>query len=279
MYNIYKTPISQATKNCLFNSIKLSLNQPPFGGLPWDWRLLASTSAEVSIYPVKERRQAMPGKARIDKLKSDPKRYQEYLAQKDRWNKVNQARYYPGARRRRRANRIFIDQFKAGKACACGTSDPVLLDFHHTDPSRKLLDIGRLGAGTSRERVLEEMSKCVLMCANCHRIHTWELQDRSGTSRSAIRLMEKKTTLNGIKADKGCRSCGIRDFRCLEFHHIDPSTKVLKIGIAASGKMSMDRILAEVAKCEVLCVNCHRLEHVQPALFDPPATYAMGVTQ
>lgn len=43
------------------------------------------------------------------------------------------------------------------------------LDFHHIDPSTKSFGIGSYGHSRSWERVKEELAKCILVCANCHR--------------------------------------------------------------------------------------------------------------
>lgn len=64
-----KTPIPQAAKSCLSQPNKLSLNQPPFGGLPWDWRLSASSPAEAIYFPVKERRLMNTLEARLAKAR------------------------------------------------------------------------------------------------------------------------------------------------------------------------------------------------------------------
>jgi len=49
------------------------------------------------------------------------------------------------------------------------------------------------------------------------------------------------------------------DDRCmgpLEFHHLDPVEK--RLGISAMGlTLSLDAVRAEVAKCVLLCSNCH----------------------
>jgi hypothetical protein len=45
-----------------------------------------------------------------------------------------------------------------------------LLDFHHVDRDRKLFNLdARAVTNLSWDRVLGEMMKCVVLCANCHR--------------------------------------------------------------------------------------------------------------
>src|SRR5205807_7072951 len=48
----------------------------------------------------------------------------------------------------------------------CGERDPVVLDFHHLHG--KTFNINR-AYQCSIKRILEELAKCVLLCANCHR--------------------------------------------------------------------------------------------------------------
>lgn len=50
----------------------------------------------------------------------------------------------------------------------CGESDPVCIDWHHIDPSQKSFAISFI-KGKAKERTLEEMKKCICVCASCHR--------------------------------------------------------------------------------------------------------------
>lgn len=47
-------------------------------------------------------------------------------------------------------------------------------DFHHLDPSIKEYNIGNIVRRKSFQTVEEELTKCVLLCANCHRIRHFE---------------------------------------------------------------------------------------------------------
>lgn len=44
----------------------------------------------------------------------------------------------------------------------------VALDFHHLNPSEKDLEVSLL-TRYSTKRVKDEIRKCVVLCANCHR--------------------------------------------------------------------------------------------------------------
>ena len=62
------------------------------------------------------------------------------------------------------------------------------------------------------------------------------------------------------KLEMGCKFCGYnKNPTALEFDHIDPSKKTYDVARISSSKItSDDKIKEEIAKCQLLCVNCHR---------------------
>jgi len=51
----------------------------------------------------------------------------------------------------------------------CGENHEACLDFHHRDPKEKDRAISRSFNSLGRIKVMEEISKCDVLCANCHR--------------------------------------------------------------------------------------------------------------
>jgi hypothetical protein len=49
---------------------------------------------------------------------------------------------------------------------------PYVMDYDHRDPSTKLTNVAALVRYGSYSRILAEIDKCDLVCANCHRIRT-----------------------------------------------------------------------------------------------------------
>lgn len=66
--------------------------------------------------------------------------------------------------------------------------------------------------------------------------------------------------LKEYKKSLSCEVCGETHYACLEFHHIDPPEKKFTIGRLIR-RPSLKALQAEIAKCRVLCANCHRKEH------------------
>ena len=61
------------------------------------------------------------------------------------------------------------------------------------------------------------------------------------------------------KQGKSCLQCGFDDPRALEFHHRKGEVKRFRIGSASQyGKKT---VKDEIAKCDLICANCHRLAH------------------
>jgi hypothetical protein len=63
------------------------------------------------------------------------------------------------------------------------------------------------------------------------------------------------------KQNLSCLDCGMADWRCLDFHHEDDTTKRDTVSNLAQKGYAIETIMAEIAKCVVLCANCHRIRH------------------
>src|SRR5262245_42202303 len=59
--------------------------------------------------------------------------------------------------------------------------------------------------------------------------------------------------IDEFKRELACERCGFNDFRALDFHHRSDSGKVLELGDLSRHKASVEKLLAEIAKCEILC--------------------------
>jgi hypothetical protein len=76
--------------------------------------------------------------------------------------------------RRRRLKAEWDEYKKTLKCVKCGFTHHAALDFHHEDPSTKEGNVNRFVSNAQYKRVYEEIKKCIVLCANCHRIHHYE---------------------------------------------------------------------------------------------------------
>lgn len=95
----------------------------------------------------------------------------------------NKQQYIDRIHARRQSNLAFIRTDKANKGCAdCGIMDWRVLDHDHLPQYVKDTDVYK-GAirGWSIVRLLEEINKCDVVCANCHRIRTFERRNQGSS--------------------------------------------------------------------------------------------------
>ncbi len=87
------------------------------------------------------------------------------------WQRRNRERTRTYTRVRARKLRAFATRWKLAAGCAnCGFSKhPAALDFDHVGEKKFTV-----GNAPSLRRLVQEIAKCVVRCANCHRIATHE---------------------------------------------------------------------------------------------------------
>ena len=108
-----------------------------------------------------------------------------------------------------------------------------------------------------RQWYLNHREECIQRAA----INAKNNPNRPAIRRAWFKQNRKKNQdfLNSIKSDLKCKECGEDRFYCLDFHHKNPKEK--ERSIAASINCSQKFLLEEIAKCDVLCSNCHRAWH------------------
>ena len=72
------------------------------------------------------------------------------------------------------SRRDLINKIKTDRGCVvCGYSaHPAALDFNHVR-GEKLFNVSQ-DPKVAKEKLLAEIDKCDVLCANCHRVHTYE---------------------------------------------------------------------------------------------------------
>lgn len=114
-------------------------------------------------------------------------------------------------------------------------------------------------------------------CKTCGKVKTKQYQKekpekfREISKRSWAKNREKRnatdrnrmhTHFNFINSLKqSCAKCGDNRFYVIEFHHIDPTTKLFTISDGRKSHKSKEDVENEVKKCVCLCRNCHKEFH------------------
>lgn len=80
------------------------------------------------------------------------------------------------------------------------------------------------------------------------------------------RLQKNRAWLMEYRKTLTCEICGESHPACLDFHHRDASEKIKEVSWMIVRGWSMEKIQAEIEKCQVLCSNCHRKLHYQEKL-------------
>lgn len=63
-----------------------------------------------------------------------------------------------------------------------------------------------------------------------------------------------------IKATTPCTDCKVVfPPECMDFDHLPGSTKVNNVGTMVVHGWSREKVMLEIAKCELVCANCHRI--------------------
>lgn len=173
---------------------------------------------------------------------------------------------------RQRATLAFLRELRRVPCTDCGRRfKPHQMDFDHRDPNQKLFNVTSARAMLmQRDRLLAEIEKCDVVCANCHAVRTASLRAKRAAQRVAEgsvfrtkrsrdmqrRAAPKRDFLLGLR-DRPCLDCGGRfPPVAMQFDHRDPQSKAFSV--AQSWCRSKAGVLEEAAKCDIVCQNCHR---------------------
>lgn len=94
-------------------------------------------------------------------------------------------------------------------------------------------------------------------------VNGWQRRHASAEERTRFHNRKNRAwrmaAVGEIKLRTGCVDCGYR--RCvqaLEFDHLPSAEKSFSVSNAVVQNTPWKLVLAEIAKCEVVCANCHR---------------------
>ena len=190
----------------------------------------------------------------------------EELTVDQRWHYKNAKWNWERTRRRRARHRRWLFDIKQeSEGCSrCGERNPACLDFHHRKDEDRFMPVNKLVPyGYGKERIREEIAKCDLLCANCHRKH----HARPFSTNTRQRRVELRYWVLEQKAEStGCILCEEDNPHCLDFHHLHKEEKTRSVSQLINYEVSKDELKEEMDKCELLFANCHRKEHLSQPL-------------
>jgi hypothetical protein len=201
----------------------------------------------------------------------DPTQRNAYHREYYRVNKqVINGRQVSINRKRRHDRYAEIQTLKSEPCTDCGKSFPYyVMDFDHRNPSTKFRDIAdMIKRMNAWETVLAEIAKCDLVCACCHRLRTYH----GNNSYKTRRYEQHKLILDALKSSTPCLDCGELFKPCqMDFDHVgnDKSANIARLVGGAT-----ETLVHEIAKCHLVCANCHRVRGqtgVRPQAPDHPA--------
>jgi hypothetical protein len=199
-----------------------------------------------------------------------PEKQREYNAA---YYQSHRAEEIERVRSRQAATLAFLRDLRRRPCADCGqTYPPWGMDFDHRDPSTKSFALAADKVLLKpRSVLLEEIAKCDVVCANCHALRTYaQIQERKArlgpdkwTPGKSARIEYRRARwranakfLNEIRRVP-CADCGVRyEPWVMQFDHRDGTKK--KFLVSRMIHRGRKTILEEVAKCDIVCANCHR---------------------
>lgn len=195
----------------------------------------------------KEWRDSLNGERREEYLSKQRKAMLKYSeANPEKVAKANKASLL----KRRKA----IRKLKEQPCMDCGKTYPYpSMEFDHVRGD-KVEKISLLYISAGMERLKEEIDKCDLVCSNCHMERTYT---RLGAERAYARPRSwRNREIIAESKKKPCADCNsVFPHYVMEFDHVR-GEKLFNIGGVGANSKTED-LVAEMAKCEVVCGNCH----------------------
>ncbi len=98
-----------------------------------------------------------------------------HRAKSKEWYDKNKTRQLKHSQKTRLERRSWYEEIIKTKECIkCGNDDYRVLDWHHVDKVTKVYEISWMLTNRGKDKILEEMKKCITLCSNCHRIFHYE---------------------------------------------------------------------------------------------------------
>jgi hypothetical protein len=87
------------------------------------------------------------------------------------WYSNNRESEKKHVKRRKKEIKKWFNNYRSKLSCKrCKENHPATLDFHHKNRNNKAREVTKIvHEGYGKARIKNEISKCIVLCANCHR--------------------------------------------------------------------------------------------------------------
>lgn len=110
-------------------------------------------------------------------------------------------------------------------------------------------------------------AKCIDCQSGYHKQHYLDnIEDYKGrASERNSKLLEEIRAYIRAQKDVPCQDCGLKyPYYVMDFDHRPDEEKLYNLAEMARQKFSLEKIKQEIAKCDIVCSNCHRIRtHVR----------------
>lgn len=102
------------------------------------------------------------------------------------------------------------------------------------------------------------------VCRECRKVNWRKWREKNKPMQAARAAKQRQTNQKkflDFKSTLKCNRCGFSHPAALVFHHKDPKHKDFNVSTKRFGSIKI--LEREIAKCEVLCSNCHLIHHYE----------------
>lgn len=127
-------------------------------------------SENIQETPQEKYRKKNPDLYRRSALKYYSENKEKCLAKNKKWREDNKEYIKEKQKEQKRKRKLESILYLGGKCSNCKQEfHPAIFEFHHRDPKTKEKDPSKM-LSLSWKKITEELDKCDLLCANCHRL-------------------------------------------------------------------------------------------------------------
>ena len=158
------------------------------------------------------------------------------------------------AREVRVANATVLRELKCAPCIDCRLSfPPYVMDFDHLPGTDKIDAVSHLARGGGRDRLMAEIPKTEVVCANDHARRTHERDP------GPAEISQNQARVRELKESTPCAGCGKQyPYYVMTFSQRAGQHGGADISRMASGTRRWAAIEAEIRTRDIMCANCHR---------------------